>query len=120
MIRHSADVMLPVFNKLFNLILLSGRYPDMWCESSLTPIFKNGDPSDTNNYRGICVSSCLGKFFSVIMNQRLLKHIQENDLVDKTQIGFLPNSRTSDHIFTLRTFRLINTFTKVEKSTLAL
>lgn len=88
--------------KLFNLILQYGIYPNSWCEGSITPIFKAGDRSDPNNYRGICVSSCLGKFFSSILNHRLLLFIDKNELLHNSQIGFLPHHRTSDHIFTLR------------------
>ena len=64
--------------------------------------FKSGDKSDTNNYRGICVSSCLGKLFTSILNQRLLKFTQKHKLLHNSQIGFMPKQRTSDHIFTLR------------------
>ena len=103
MIRHSIEFLLPVYSKLFNLILDSGIYPDTWCVGSITPIFKSGDRNDPNNYRGICVSSCLGKFFTLIMNKRLLNFAAKNDLLHKSQIGFLPNHRTTDHIFTLRT-----------------
>ena len=103
MIRHSVETMLPVYNKLFNLILNSGNFPDTWCVGSITPIFKNGDRDDPSNYRGICVSSCLGKFFLIIINQRLLNFVQKHNLIHKSQIGFLPNNRTTDHIFTLRT-----------------
>ena len=103
MIKHSFNVMLPVYSKLFNLILQSGFYPDTWCVGSLTPIFKSGDRADPSNYRGICVSSCLGKFFSIILNQRLLNFTQKNNILHNSQIGFMPNFRTSDHIFTLRT-----------------
>ena len=103
MIRHSIDSMLPVYIKLFNLILESGNFPDTWCVGSITPIHKNGDRDDPNNYRGICVSSCLGKFFTLIMNKRLLNFATKHDILHKSQIGFLPNYRTTDHIFTLRT-----------------
>ena len=34
---------------------------------SITPIYKSGDKSDPTNYRGICVSSCLGKLFCQIV-----------------------------------------------------
>ena len=102
MIKNSIDIMRPVYLKLFNLILKSGFFPDSWCESSLTPIFKSGEQCDPNNYRGISVSSCLGKFFMVILNQRFLKYIQKENLLHNSQIGFLPLFRTSDHIFTIR------------------
>ena len=51
------------------------------------------------------VSSCLGKLFRCILNQRLLEHIMSlNTLyLHKSQIGFLPNNRTADHVFAPRT-----------------
>ena len=64
---------------------------------------KSGDNTDPGNYTGICVSSCLGKFFSSIINQRLLKFLEEKKLLHPSQIGFLKDNRTADHIFTLRT-----------------
>ena len=69
----------------------------------ITPIFKNGTNSDPSNYRGICVSSCLGKLFCSILNQRLLEHVQSLEILHKSQIGFLTNNQTADHVFTLRT-----------------
>ena len=63
---------------------------------------QRNDPAD---YRGICVSSCLGKLFRCISNQRLLEHIMSlNTLhLQKSQIGFLPNNRTADHVVAPRT-----------------
>ena len=37
------------------------------------------------------------------MNKRLLNFLTNNDVLHKSQIGFLPGHRTTDHIFTLRT-----------------
>ena len=56
-----------------------------------------------SNYLGICISSCLGKLFCSILNQRLLEHVQSLDILHKSQIGFLANNRTADHVLTLRT-----------------
>ena len=58
---------------------------------------------DPSNYRGICVSSCLGKLFCSILNQRLLEYVTTNNILHKSQIVFLPNNRTADHVFTLLT-----------------
>ena len=69
----------------------------------VTPIFKSGTKNDPSNYRGICISSCLGKLFCSILNQRLLEHVQSLDILHKSQTGFLANNRTADHVLTLRT-----------------
>ena len=70
--------------------------------------FVSGDTQDPLNYRGICIHSCLGKLFTSILNNRLQNHIRDKNILHHEQIGFLPNHRTSDHIFTLRT--LVDTF----------
>ena len=49
------------------------------------------------------VSSCLGKLFCSILNQRLMEHVNSLDILHNSQIGFLPNNRTADHVLTLRT-----------------
>ena len=103
MIKTSCDPLLAVYIKLFNLVLSSGIFPSIWCEGIVIPIFKSGDKADTGNYRGICVSSCLGKFFSTIINDRLLKFVESRNILHPSKIGFLKANRTSDHIFTLRT-----------------
>ena len=71
MIKASLESLMPVYIKLFNLILQSGKMPDIWCQGLITLSYKSGDKGDPTNYRGICVSSCLGKLFSSILNQRL-------------------------------------------------
>ena len=106
MINASLESLMPVYMKLFNLILRSGKIPDIWCQGLITPIYKSGDKpeSDPTNYRDICDSSCLGKLFCSILNQRLYLYFEENNkILRNSQIGFLPENRTADHVFTLRT-----------------
>ena len=103
MIKASLESLMPVCIKLFNLILQSGKMSDIWCQGLITPIYKAGDKSDPTNYRCICVSSCLGKLFSSILNQRLHLYFEENKILHNSQIGFLPENCTAYHVFMLRT-----------------
>jgi hypothetical protein len=41
----------------------------------------------TNNYRGICVSSCLGKQFTSLLQNRLTLFLEEHDLLSPNQVG---------------------------------
>ena len=103
MLKSGAHYLTTSLTKLFNFILSKGTYPDSRSTGLITPIFKSGNKSDPSNYRGICVTSCLGKLFSVILNNRLLTYLQDHNLIHPSQIGFLKGFRTSDHIFSLRT-----------------
>ena len=77
--------------------------PRTRCGGLITPIYKAGGGSDPANYRGICVSSCLGKLFCSILNQSLLDYVSSLNILHKSQIGFLPNNRSADHVFILQT-----------------
>ena len=103
MIKPSLQEMMLAYLKLFNSILTSGIMPNTWCRGLITPIYKPGGRNEPSNYRGICVSSCLGKLFCSILNQRLLEHVNSLNILHNSQIGFLPKNRTAHHVHTLRT-----------------
>ena len=103
MIKCSTDILAKGYIKLFNAILNAGSFPQSWCEGLITPIFKSGNKQDPNNYRGICISSSLGKFFCAILNNRLMNYTKEENIIHPSQIGFMPGNRTADHILTLKT-----------------
>ena len=39
----------------------------------------------------------------MILNERLMSHVQDRELIHPSQIGFMPGSRITDHILTLKT-----------------
>ena len=49
--------------KLFNLTVKANIVPSDWCMGLISPIFKLDDKLIPDNYRGICVISCLSKLF---------------------------------------------------------
>ena len=84
----------------------------------ISPVFKAGDMGDPNNYRRITVYSCLGKFFTLIINDRLTKYLDEHNIIHNNQIGFRKGYRTSDppgsdHVFVLKS--VIDLYTKNDK-----
>ena len=103
MIKASIEILMPWFIKLFNTIINSGKFPTTWWEGVNTPIFKTDNNLDPNNYRGICVSSSLGKMFSLILNNRLMRFTEQEMIIHHSQIGFIPGNRSADHILTLKT-----------------
>ena len=72
---------------------------DKWIHNST----KKGDLYDPSNYRGLTISSCIGKVFTKLLCNRLNNFLSENKVIDNSQIGFIPKKRTSDHILVLKT-----------------
>ena len=103
MIKTSVEILSKGFLKVFNNILTSGKFPEMWTEGLIIPIHKSGNLLDPNNYLGICVSSCMGKLFCSILNNRLINFANKKKLIHPTQIGFMPGNRTADHVLSLKT-----------------
>lgn len=72
-----------------------------WHVAMISPLHKKGSKMNPDNYRGISLLSCFSKFFSVIQNKRLLKYVEDNKILSKAQLGFLPGNRTSDALLIL-------------------
>ena len=88
--------------KLFNSILSTTLYPTNWKLDILSPLHKSGEKNDPNNYRGLAVSSCLGKLFNKILQKRLDKFCKTQDLISPEQGSGKTGSRTCDHHLILR------------------
>ena len=102
MLKGAGQCILDPLTKLFNLILTSGCFPEQWAIGRIVSIHKKGDALDPANYRGITITSCLGKLFTNILNFRLCKFLEDNSLIREEQIGFRKGHRTTDHMFILK------------------
>lgn len=83
-----------------NRALNDGFALEQWRISNIIPVPKKGDLTDTNNYRGISLTSIVTKTF----NRMILNRIQpeaEKKLRDN-QNGFRKGRSTTSHILTLR------------------
>ncbi|CAG2234819.1 unnamed protein product [Mytilus edulis] len=81
MIKNGTNSTMESLVKLFNIVFNEGIFPKIWNESLLVPLHKKGSKADPGNYRGISISSNLGKVFNKIIHARLLKFTQCNNLI---------------------------------------
>ena len=103
-LKHCLPKFIIMITKLINLILDSGIFPERWSLGIIESIYKNsGDSNCLSNYRGITILSCLSKLFSNLLNNRLTRFVDENQLIGPEQAGFRPGFSTIDHIFTSNT-----------------
>ena len=102
MLKSGQTQLLPCSSQLFNLCFSTSYYPDCWAKGYISPVFKSDDPCDPNNYRGITITSNLGKLFNNILNKRLDDFLCEHHLIHPAQVGFTKHARTSDHCFIVK------------------
>ena len=101
-IKSTANQMLPIYINLFNLIFDTGILPDIWLEGIIRPIYKRkGDVENPENYRPITILSCFSKLFTSVLNARLTKFVEVNDILEENQAGFRKGYSNSDQIFSL-------------------
>ena len=62
------------------------EFPEEWKESIIVPIYKKGDKTDCNNYRGISLLPTTYKVLSNILLSRLIPYAEE--VIGDHQCGF--------------------------------
>ena len=86
---------------LFNAILDSGSYRSIWAEGIIIPIFKKGDPNTVSNYRSITLLSNFSKIFTGVLQNRISKWSDENNIISDAQFGFREKMSTVAATFVL-------------------
>ena len=86
---------------LFNLVWDGECAPSYWREGLIVSLFKKGDREDPGNYRGITLLNVVGKLYSRVINNRLLKHIELNHMLHEGQGAFQLERSCIDNIFSL-------------------
>ena len=102
-LKSANSILAPVITNLFNLIVITGYITEKWSISIIQPIYKGkGSKSDPDNYRGISLISCLCKLFTCLLNSRLFKYLDANDLLGEEQAAFRKGYSVLDHVFALK------------------
>nr|CAH7715255.1 unnamed protein product [Callosobruchus chinensis] len=88
--------------RLYNMSLSTGVFPDLWKESYLKPIYKNGSRSDIKNYRAVCNQSEFAKLFDCIVNN-LLSWDTKGVIINQ-QHGFSKGKSTATNLLVYQNF----------------
>jgi hypothetical protein len=98
---HLKDILVVPIVKLINNSFEAGIFPAIFKSSSVTPIFKSGDPTDVSNYRPISVLPLFSKIFERCMANRLINFANKYSLISPHQFGFQKGKSTVDAIVDL-------------------
>ena len=91
-----------LLHKFFTICFQNGLCPTEWYDTHIKPIRKKDkDPRDPLNNRCISIICCVAKIYSSILNQRLCKYLEHNNLLVEEQNGFRATRSCIDHVFSL-------------------
>lgn len=88
LIRECADLICKPLCYIFNQSLNVGVFPDDWKCARVTPLFKQGERDDLNNYRPISVIPVIAKVFERIVYNQLYAYLTKHNVICKCQSGF--------------------------------
>ena len=102
-IKSTAYVMIPIYKKLFNLVLDCGIIPESWPIGIIKPVYKNkGDPIKSEIYRPITILSCFSKLFTLILNNKLKEYTENHNVITSCQAGFRQKHPTVDNLIIIK------------------
>ena len=100
MIKAGGKTISCAIHELIISIWNKEELPEEWKELIIVPIYKKGDKTDCNNYRGISLWPTTYKLLFNILLSRLFPYAEE--VIGDYQCGFQRNTSTTDHIFCIR------------------
>ena len=99
-IKHGKDKLLVPLYQLLLQCWKEKAVPQEMRDVKIITLFKKGDRSDCNNYRGISLLSIVGKLYGRVVLSRLQKLAER--VYPDSQCGFRAGRSTVDMIFSLR------------------
>ena len=86
---------------IFDNILSTGIFPDLWKSANVTPIHKKDNKQSIKNYRPISLLPIFAKIFEKIVFHHMYNHFISNNLITENQSGFRPNDSVTNQLISL-------------------
>lgn len=100
MIREGGENLLSKITKLLNICLKEAEIPKAWKNANVILLYKKGENTKLDNYRPISLLSHIYKLLTKIINNRLVRKLDEYQ--SQEQAGFRKNYSTRDHLLTMK------------------
>ena len=82
------DKLVRPLTHIFNHSLETGIIPEDWKSANVTEIHKKGSRQEPGNYRPISLTSAVCKNMERLVKQRVITHLEINNLIGDSQHGF--------------------------------
>jgi hypothetical protein len=97
-LRKCAMALARPLTTIFRLSIMEGRCPSQFKQSLVTPIPKKQGSNDPGDYRPVSITSAPSRALEALIRRKLLKHLNDNDLITKRQHGFMKNRSTASQL----------------------
>ena len=97
-LKSICDLISLPLTQIINHSLINSNFPDSLKIARITPIFKEGEKSDINNYRPISVLPIFSKIFEKVVYRQLYEYLEFNSYLDNNQFGFRAKKSTTHAI----------------------
>lgn len=79
---------------IFNTIIITNIYPDIWKLANIIPLVKCADPQEFSHLRPISILCTLSKAFELVLNDQINEFDQCHNIIPNIQSGFRTNHST--------------------------
>ena len=83
-------------NRIINIYILKGIFPQSFEKATVTPIHKSGDTSLVHNFRPISKLPDISKKSERALHNKFFSYLTKNKLLHVDQYGFRENGSTTD------------------------
>ena len=96
-----SKISIKMFTKCFNYLIESREYPREWQVSKTVLIPKNNKPK-YSEFRPIALTNTSYKILMSLLKNKLVQHLEKNNLINEYQAGFTKGRRLEDNVFLLK------------------
>ena len=93
-LKEGGNVLAISILKLFQLSIDKSKFPLIWKQANVAPLFKKDKQSIRNNYRPVSLLSIVGKMLERIVFKEVYNFFKDNFVISIFQSGFMPGMST--------------------------
>lgn len=96
LLKSAGHIIAVPLASIINISVEKGVFPTKLKHAKITPVFKDGDETDPNNYRPISLLSIFNRIFEKVMCDQLKRFMNKHNILYESQYGFREN-RSTEH-----------------------
>ncbi len=97
LLKDAGDTVIGPLTHIFNMSIKTKCFPSVWKNAGVTPIFKDGERDDPNNYRQISLLPLISKVQERLVHNQLYEHLRKINYFCQKPVG-VQEGVLNDHL----------------------